>query len=88
MGGNQDRCEGILSVVVANIVAVNCTSIHFLIKQKVSYALLSFKETFTRINEDSVSFFLFLPGQILLIIFGHNFLLCTAVYQKSRTPWD
>ena len=31
---NQDRCKGVLSVVVANIVAVKCTSIHFLIKQK------------------------------------------------------
>ena len=31
-GANQNRCEGILSVVLANIVAVNCTSFHFLIK--------------------------------------------------------
>ena len=27
-GANQDRCEGVLYVVVANIFAVNCTSIH------------------------------------------------------------
>ena len=28
-GANEDPCEGVLSVVVANIVAVNCTSILF-----------------------------------------------------------
>ena len=80
-GANRDRCGGVSSDVVANIVKVNCTSIHFLIKQKVYYALLSFEEKFTRINDDSVSnfFFSFVPSQILPIIFGHNFLLCTAV---------
>ena len=88
MGANQGRCEGVLSVVVANIVAVDCTSIHFLIKQKVYYALLSFAEKFTRINDDSVFFFSFVPGQFLPIIFGHSFLLCKAVYRKSGTPWD
>ena len=80
---NQDRCEGVLSVVVANIVAVNCTSIHFLLKQRLNYALLSFVEKFTRIYDDSVVF-LFVPGQILSIIFGHNFLLCTAVSKKAE----
>ena len=44
---NQDRCEGVLSVLMAIIDAVNCTSIHFLVKQKSNYALLSFEEKFT-----------------------------------------
>ena len=35
-GSNQDRCEGVLSVVLANIVAINCTSIHFLLKQRLN----------------------------------------------------
>ena len=56
-GANQNRCEGVLSVVEADIVVVSCTSIHFLIKQKVYYALLSFEEKFTRINDNSVFFF-------------------------------
>ena len=88
MGANQDRCEGVLSVVVANIVAVNCTSIHFLLKQRLNYALLSHEEKFTRNNDDSVIFFFltpgFIPGQILPIIFGH-ILLCTAVSKKRNT---
>ena len=68
-GANQNRCEGILSVVVAIIVAVNCTSIHFLIKQKLYYVLLSFEEKFTRINDDSVSLFSFVPGRFSLSFF-------------------
>ena len=52
-GANQDKCEGVLLVGVADIVAVNCTSIHVLLKQKLNYALLSFEEIFTRINDDS-----------------------------------
>ena len=60
---NQDRCEGVLSVVVANIVVVNCTSIHFLLKQRLNYVLLSFEEKFIRINDDSVVvFFRSYPG--------------------------
>ena len=62
MGANQDRCKGVLSVVVANIVAVNCKSIHFLLKQRLNYALLSFEEKFTRNNDDSVIFFCSYPG--------------------------
>ena len=69
MGANQNRCEGILSVVMANIVAANCTSIHFFIKQKVYYVLLSFEERFTRINDDSVSLFSFVPGRFSLSFF-------------------
>ena len=54
---NQDRCEDDLSVVVASIVAANCASMHGLLKQELNYALLSFEEKFTRINDDSDIFF-------------------------------
>ena len=70
---------------MANFVAVNCTSILYLLKQKINYAMLSFEEKFTRINDDSVVFFSFVLGQILPNIFGHNFLLCTAVPKKWNT---
>ena len=67
-----------------DIAAVNCISIQFLLKHEYNYSLLSFEKKLGRIIDDSVVFIRSYPDQILPIIFGHGFLLCTTVvYSRS-----